>query len=81
MMSQVDGSPVTEKNMCDYAAEQGEPFLFGIEDEAAEAFLTKLCFSWIQNVTSDDYKRAYFHEVNKDRSVCSLLSFVHAVVE
>ena len=80
-MSQVDSSPVTEKNMLDYAAGQSEPFLFGIEDEAAEAFLTKLCFSWIQNVTSDDCKRVYFHEVNKDRSVCSLLSFVHAVVE
>lgn len=38
MMSQVDGSPVTEKNMLDFAAGQGEPFLFGIEDGAAEAF-------------------------------------------
>jgi len=55
-MSQVNGSPVTEKNMRDYAAEQGEPFLFGIEDGAAEVFLKERCFSRIQNINSDEYK-------------------------
>jgi len=81
IQSVVDGTSGTEKNMRDFAAQQGEPFLFGIEDGAAEVFLKERGFSRIQNVTSDDYKRAYFHGVNRDRSVCRLLSFVHAVVE
>jgi len=81
LQSVVDGTSETGKNMRDFAAEQGEPFLFGIEEGAAEAFLTKRGFSRVQNITSEDYKRAYFHGVNKDRAVCSLLSFVHAAVE
>ncbi len=81
LQSVVDGTCETGKNMRDFAAQQGEPFLFGIEDGAAEAFLTERGFSQVQNITSDDYKNAYFHGVNKDRAVCSLLSFVHAVVE
>lgn len=79
--SVVDGTSETGKNMRDFAGEQGEPFLFGIEEGAAEAFLTERGFSRVQNVTSDDYKKAYFHGVNKDRAVCCLLSFVHAAVE
>lgn len=81
IQSVVDGTSGTEKNMRDFAAQQGEPFLFGIEDGAAEAFLKERGFSRVQNVTSDDYKNAYFCGANKDRAVCSLLSFVHAVVE
>ena len=30
---------------------------------------------------SEDYKKAYFHEANEGRAVCSLMSFVNAVVE
>ncbi len=81
LQSVVDGTCEAGKNMRDFAAEQGEPFLFGIEEGASEAFLMKRGFSRVQNVTSDDYKKAYFHGVNKDRAVCSLLSFVHAAVE
>jgi O-methyltransferase involved in polyketide biosynthesis len=54
---------------------------FGLEAEAIEEFLTKRGFSKVCNVTSEDYKKAYFHEVNEGRAVCSLMSFVHAVVE
>lgn len=81
IQSVVDGTSGTEKNMRDFAAQQGEPFLFGIEDGAAEVFLKERGFSRVQNVTSDDYKNAYFCGANKDRAVCNLLSFVHAVVE
>ena len=81
IQSVVDGTCETGKNMRDFAAQQGEPFLFGIEDGAAEVFLKERGFSRVQNVTSDDYKNAYFCGANKDRAVCNLLSFVHAVVE
>lgn len=81
--SVVDGTCESEagKNMRQFAAEQGEPFQFGIEKGNVEAFLVERGFSQIRNVTSDDYKRAYFHGVNKDRAVCSMLSFAHAVVK
>ena len=81
LQSVVDGTCETGKNMRDFAAQQGEPFQFGIEEGTAEAFLAERGFFQVQNVTSGDYKKAYFHGVNKDRTVCSLLSFVHAVVE
>ncbi len=83
LQSVVDGTCELEagKNMRDFAAQQGEPFQFGIEEGAVEAFLTERGFSQVQNVTSEDYKKAYFHGVNESRSVCSLLAFAHAVVE
>ena len=46
-----------------------------------EEFLVERGFSKIHNVTSDDYKKAYFHGANEGRTVCSLLYFAHAVVE
>ncbi len=80
LQSVVDGTCEIGKNMRNFAAQQGEPFLFGIKEGMAEVFLMERGFSQVQNVTSDDYKRAYFHGVNKDRAVCSLLLFAHAVV-
>ncbi len=62
------------------AAHIGEPLKFGIKEGAIETFLSERGFSNVQNVTSEDYRKAYFNGVNKDRSVCCLLSFVHAVV-
>lgn len=71
----------TEKNMRDFAAQQGEPFQFGIEEGAVETFLAERGFSQVQNVTSEDYKKAYFQGINESRTVCNLLAFAHAVVE
>ena len=48
--------------------------------DVIEAFLMERGFSQVHNVTSQDYKRAYFHGVNEGRNVCRLLNFVHAVV-
>ncbi len=81
--SMVDGISESEaaKNIREFAAEQGEPLQFGIEEEMVEAYLAERDFSQILNVTSEDYKKAYFHGVNKDRSVCNLLSFAYAVVK
>jgi len=81
--SVIDGSCELEvgKNMQEYAAKQGEHFKFGIKEGMVETFLAKRGFSHIHNVTSDDYKKMYFQGINKDKSVCSLMSFVHAVVQ
>jgi methyltransferase (TIGR00027 family) len=81
--SVVDGSCELEaaKNIRSHLAKLGEPLLFGIEDGAVETFLTKRGFSKIQNVTSEDYKKAYFQGINEGRIVLGLLSFAHAVVE
>ena len=37
-------------------------------------------FSQVHSVTSQNYKKANFHEVNEGRYVCRLLNFGHAVV-
>ncbi len=81
--SVVDGSSELEvgRNIHNQLAQIGEPLQFGIEEGMIETFLAERGFSQVGNVTSEDYKRAYFHRVNKDKFVCSLMSFVHAVVE
>ncbi|HSD58214.1 MAG TPA: class I SAM-dependent methyltransferase [Methanotrichaceae archaeon] len=81
--SVVDGSSELEVGRIthDYLAQIGEPLQFGIKEGMVEEFLKKRGFSQVCNVTSEDYRRAYFHGANKDRPVCSLMSFAHAVVE
>lgn len=81
--SVVDGTCELEvgKNIRNYTEQQGEPLQFGIREEVIETFLSERGFSRAQNVTSEEYKKMYFYGVNKDREVCSLLSFAQAVVE
>ncbi|OPY49444.1 MAG: Leucine carboxyl methyltransferase [Methanosaeta sp. PtaU1.Bin060] len=81
--SVVDGTCESDdgKNIRKFAAERGEPLQFGIVDGGVDAFLSQRRFSKIKNVTSEDYKKAYFHGANKDRTVCSLMSFAHAIVK
>lgn len=81
--SVVDGSCELEvgKNFREHVAERGEPFKFGIKEGSTEAFLAERGFSHIVNVTADDYKKMYFHGVNKDKEISNLLSFVHAIVK
>ncbi|HIH95414.1 TPA: class I SAM-dependent methyltransferase [Methanosarcina acetivorans] len=62
-------------------AQQGEPYKFGIKEGMIEAFITKRGFSRVCNVTSEDYKKAYFRGINEKRPVCCLSYFVHAMVE
>ncbi len=64
-----------------FAIQQGEPLQFGIKDGELEEFLNSFGFSNIQNVTSEDYKKLYFHDKNEKRNVCELVYFAHAVVE
>jgi methyltransferase (TIGR00027 family) len=59
----------------------GTPFQFGLEERMVETFLTHRGYSKVHKVTSEDYKRAYFHGVNEGRIVSSLLNFAHAVIE
>ena len=81
--SVVDGSSELEVGRIthDYLAKIGEPLLFGIKEGMVEEFLEKLGFSQVCNVTSEDYRRAYFHGINENRPVSSILSFAYAVVE
>jgi methyltransferase (TIGR00027 family) len=81
--SVVDGTCELEvgKNIRNYTKQQGEPLQFGIREEIVETFLIERGFSGVQNVTAEEYKKMYFRGVNKDRKVCSLLFFAHAVIE
>lgn len=67
------------KNIRNHLIQLGEPLQFGIDEDEIEDFLTQFGFSNIKNVTSEDYKRAYFHGKNENREVCSLLYFAHAL--
>jgi methyltransferase (TIGR00027 family) len=81
--SVVDGTCKLEigKNIRNFLIQQGEPLQFGIDEPQLEEFLSKRGFTEIQNVTSEDYKKAYFHGKNENREVCDLLIFAHAVFE
>jgi methyltransferase (TIGR00027 family) len=81
--SLVDGSCESEvgKNIHNYLVQSGEPLKFGIKEGMVEPFLTERGFSRVKDVTAEEYKKMYFHGINKDRKVCSLLFFTHAVIE
>jgi methyltransferase (TIGR00027 family) len=68
-------------NIRNFVIQQGEPLQFGIEEETIHEILSNNGFKHIKNVCGADYKKAYFHGKNKNREICSLLSFAHAVVE
>jgi len=80
--SVVDGTCELEagKNWRKGLMDAGEPFLFGIKEGEIETFLTQRGFSKVKNVTSIDYKKAYFSGKNEGRKMNSLLSFAYAVV-
>lgn len=80
--SVVDGTCKLEvgQNIRNHLIKIEEPLQFGIEKEEMENFLKEFGFSNIENVTSADYKKAYFHGKNKNRPVCELLYFAQAVV-
>ena len=81
--SVVDGTCKLEigMNIRNHLIQLEEPLQFGIKEEKIEDFLTEFGFSKVQNVTSEDYKKAYFHGKNGNRGVCELLYFAHAAVE
>jgi methyltransferase (TIGR00027 family) len=81
--SVVDGTCKLEigTNIRNHLLQLGEPLQFGIKEEEIEDFLTQFGFSKVQNITSEDYKKAYFHGINENRDVCELLYFAHAMVE
>lgn len=81
--SVVDGTCKLEvgNNIRNHLINLGEPLQFGIKEDEIEDFLIQFGFSNIRNVTSEDYKKAYFYDKNQNRDVCELLYFVHAVVE
>ena len=54
---------------------------FGIDDGVVPGFLAERGFSNVKIVTGEDYKKACYSGVNKDRAVSNLLSFAYASVE
>lgn len=80
--SVVDGTSKLEigQNIMNHLVKIGEPLQFGIKEQEMENFLKEFGFSSIENVTSEDYKKAYFQGKNENREVCELLYFAHAVV-
>jgi methyltransferase (TIGR00027 family) len=81
--SVVDGTCELEagRNWQKGVTDAGEPFQFGIEPGTLETFLARRGFAQVRNMTSEDYKKAYFHGKNEGRTVNSLMSFAYAVVK
>lgn len=77
------GDNVSEagKNIRYFTEKKGEPLKFIIRDGTVETFLSERGFSRILNMTSEDYKKAYFQGKNESRVVSSLISFAYAVVK
>jgi methyltransferase (TIGR00027 family) len=63
-----------------FAKKRGEPVKSSI-NEPIEKFLSERGFYKIQNMESEDYKKAYFHGKNANREVSNIASFAYAVVE
>lgn len=80
--SVIDGTTdlVVGQNIRNFVIQRGEPLQFGIEANKINQFLSSYGFSKIRNVTSADYKKAFFDGKNKNRDVCNLLYFAQAVV-
>lgn len=80
--SVVNGSNTTEiaQNLRMFPKLHGEPLQFGINEVEIEKYLTEFGFKNIKNINSDEYKKTYFHGVNKKRNVCNLLYFVTATI-
>ncbi|MBI5459481.1 class I SAM-dependent methyltransferase [Methanobacterium sp.] len=81
--SVVDGTTALAvgQNIRNFLIQMGEPLQFGIKEGTIGKFLSSYGFSKINDVTSTDYKKAYFDGKNKNRNVCDLLYFAQAVVE
>ena len=58
----------------------GEGLVFGIEEGTIEAYLAARGYDRIENVTSQDLKRAYFTGVNQTRPIAPIYAIVHATV-
>lgn len=69
------------KNLINLMEKSNESMKFSLMEGTVEEFLSKRGFSNVVDVTSEDYKKLYFHGKNRDREVFSLMSFVYAVVE
>lgn len=81
--SVVDGTNKLKiaQDIRNFAVQQGEPLQFGIKEDKLEEFLSIFGFSNVQNVTPEDYKKAYFNGKNENKNVCELVYFAHARIE
>ncbi|AAM06123.1 TPA: class I SAM-dependent methyltransferase [Methanosarcina acetivorans] len=80
--SLVDGTCEQEagRNWQKAVTDAGEPFLFGVDEVALEAFLSERGFTLRQKMTGGDYRTAYLRGKNEGKPVNSLLSFAYAAV-
>jgi methyltransferase (TIGR00027 family) len=58
----------------------GEGLIFGIEEGEIEAFLRARGYTQIENMTSNDLKKAYLTGVNQTRIIAPIYAIVHAMV-
>jgi len=79
----VDGTCETEdaRRHREHLARIGEPFTFGIGENAIDEFLSKRGYWQISNATPEFLESTYFKGVNQGRKVLPYLAIVHATVK
>ena len=65
----------------EYVARIGEPFTFGIGENAIDEFLSKRGYCQINNATPEFLQGTYFKGVNQGRKVTPFQAIVHATVK
>jgi len=65
----------------EYLSRIGEPFTFGIEENAIDEFLSKRGYCQINNATPNFLEGTYFKGVNQGRKVSPYVAIVHATVK
>jgi methyltransferase (TIGR00027 family) len=70
--------PEEVRNIRKQAELSGEVHRFGINEGRVEEFLKERGFSYVQNIASEDHKKAYFQ--GKNLIVCDHFSFAYAVI-
>ena len=81
--SVLDGtSELEEARRCrEYVARVGEPWTFGIQENAIDEFLSKRGYWQVNNATPEFLQGTYFKGVNQGRKVLPFQPIVHATVK
>lgn len=80
--SMVDGrvtSPLTTK-LLDFQLKKGEPYIFGLPEDAPADFIKSKGFSFIRNFPASKIKEMYFQNINRGENLHSFWGLIHAIV-
>jgi O-methyltransferase involved in polyketide biosynthesis len=80
--SAIDGTSELEeaRKMREFHRKQGEPFIFGIEEEGIEQFFASRGFNHVRSVTGIFLEKEYFKRIGRDTKVTHYYGITHATI-